>query len=697
MSRGTVGEPLRPGVLQLAEAFSEKLAGWQARSTRALREEVWARRLRPFWRITPSAYRRLSRVLQGRGENFLSIEVANEGLAWFPEDPELLHLLGLAYARTGATDPAEEFARRLLETLAEGTIDEPPDGPRAVHWEVEARTLQARLDKDRAAAATTERERTTHLRASLEHYEAAYRRGERGSVEDGKYYPAINAAAVAAFLEDRERVTRYATLARASCQRALSQGSGDPYWPAATLAECALLLGKSDQAVLEAYRRATALAPGDWAKQNATRRQARTTLRAQRRPSEWLDGCFTLPRVVLFAGHLTDAPGRDTPRFPEAVVPRVAERIAAWLERGAPERAVPLIGFASAARGGDLLFLEAMQARGDEFHVVLPCGVDAFRACSVEPAGEPNGWGERFDHILEAATSVWTLPAESGEPTAETFAYGNQVLHGLALQKAREFELDDAHLLTLAVWDGQCGNRGGTASCVQNWRARGQAPTIINPNLEERLVDPGRPPRGPQTLEDNPPHFEGDQRVPSTFATSVLLTGEWLPRPQMAAGRELFFRYTVARLQESSFAAALLAEPEAEGPRFCLVFRSADVAARFAVLLQAWADEHGVKTCLRQGLHAGPVALRPNVLSGRAEPVGPHRILAAEICQATDPGRVCASRELVALLAVENSVLHCEYLGLRSPAPDHEPQALYTFRLHDLGAALPKDAGETAG
>ena len=684
MSRGTAGEPPRPGVLQLAEAFSETLAGWQARSTRELPEEVWARGLRPFWRIMPSAYRRLSRVLQGRGENFLAIEVASEGLAWFPEDPELLHLLGLTYARTGASDPAELQAHHLLEILAVGTANGLSDGARAIHWEVEARTLQARIQKDRAAAATTEPERTAHLRASLERYEAAYQRGERGQAEDEKYYPAINAATTAAVLGDATRVTRYATLARESCRRALHQGSGDLYWPTATLAECALLLGASGEAVAEAYRRSTALAPGDWAKQNATRRQARTLLRARGQPSEWLNDCFTLPRVVLFAGHLTDSPGRTAPRFPEAAVPDVAEGVAAFLERCAPGRAVPLLGFASAARGGDLLFLEAMQARGDEFHVVLPCDVDAFRACSVESTDEPNGWGERFDHILAAAASVWILPAEPGPPTAEAFAYGNQVLHGLALQKAREFELDDNHLLTLAVWDGRSGDgHGGTASCVQNWRARGQVPMVIHPDSAQTAGEE------PDPANDTP--------AANMTTTAALLAGEWLPDPQASTGREDFFRHAAALLQAPPFTVALAAKPEVENTRFCLVFRLADAAARFAHMLQTWADGRGAKDRLRQGLHAGPVTLRPNVLSGQTESVGPHRTRVMETCQATHPGQVCASREFVAFLAVEDSASHCEYLGLRSPSPAAEPHALYALWLHGLGVTLPEAADEATG
>ena len=54
------------------------------------------------------------------------------------------------------------------------------------------------------------------------------------------------------------------------------------------------------------------------------------------------------------------------------------------------------IGFASAACGSDILFLEAMLARGGTIHIVLPWPAEEFVKTSVEIVPEvgpmENGW-----------------------------------------------------------------------------------------------------------------------------------------------------------------------------------------------------------------------------------------------------------------------------------------------------------------
>ena len=218
--------------------------------------------------------------------------------------------------------------------------------------------------------------------------------------------------------------------------------------------------------------------------------------------------------------------------------------------------------------------------------------------------------------------------------------------------------MDDAGLLTLAVWDGRGGDGGGgTASCVRNWRARGHAPFIIDPRSGEEFI-----------AAEIDPNME---KTPAeTDTTRTLLTGEWLPSPGRSGGHgRTFCAGGGAAAGPGVAPARSRARPTVEETRYSLVFRAADVAARFAWRLQAWATLHGAPDRLRQGLHAGPVVLRPNALSGQSEPVGAHRARAASICRASAAGQVGVSRECVALLATENSAARCEYLGLRVCPP----------------------------
>jgi hypothetical protein len=67
-------------------------------------------------------------------------------------------------------------------------------------------------------------------------------------------------------------------------------------------------------------------------------------------------------QVLLFSGHIIDAPDRQPPRFPNGKAPIAGERIAAALDRlgAGPED----LSFSQASAGGDLLFLESCQQRG---------------------------------------------------------------------------------------------------------------------------------------------------------------------------------------------------------------------------------------------------------------------------------------------------------------------------------------------
>src|SRR5205085_5304295 len=99
----------------------------------------------------------------------------------------------------------------------------------------------------------------------------------------------------------------------------------------------------------------------------------------------------------VFSGHMVDAPDRRTPRFPpskEGEVRELLEKQLAAMNAG--------IGFASAASGSDILFLEAMLARGGKIHLVLPWPAEEFVNTSVAIAGD-GAWVERFHRLLDQA------------------------------------------------------------------------------------------------------------------------------------------------------------------------------------------------------------------------------------------------------------------------------------------------------
>src|SRR3569833_1941273 len=89
--------------------------------------------------------------------------------------------------------------------------------------------------------------------------------------------------------------------------------------------------------------------------------------------------------VLLFTGHMIDAPDRKTPRFPADKEQTAAAAIAKTLEDiGAASGDLSISG---GACGGDLLFSEACMARGMALELYIPFDEPTFLAKSVDFAG----------------------------------------------------------------------------------------------------------------------------------------------------------------------------------------------------------------------------------------------------------------------------------------------------------------------
>ena len=95
-------------------------------------------------------------------------------------------------------------------------------------------------------------------------------------------------------------------------------------------------------------------------------------------------------KVVLFSGHMIDAPGREKPRFPPDREPIAAAAIAAALaDLGLGPNDLAICG---GACGGDLLFAEAARARGARLELYIPFEEPRFsRSRSISPGATGAG------------------------------------------------------------------------------------------------------------------------------------------------------------------------------------------------------------------------------------------------------------------------------------------------------------------
>ena len=96
--------------------------------------------------------------------------------------------------------------------------------------------------------------------------------------------------------------------------------------------------------------------------------------------------------VVLFSGHMIDAPDRTAPRFPPSREPIAASAIAAKLEEIGAGRGD--LGICGGACGGDLLFAEACLEKGMQLEIYIPLDEPQLLAKSVNFAG--GNWQNRY-------------------------------------------------------------------------------------------------------------------------------------------------------------------------------------------------------------------------------------------------------------------------------------------------------------
>jgi hypothetical protein len=169
-------------------------------------------------------------------------------------------------------------------------------------------------------------------------------------------------------------------------------------------------------------------------------------------------------RVILFSGHMVDAPDRATPRFPPACVPAAAERIAAALDQ--LQAGPGDLGLTQGAAGGDLLFAEAALARGMALQFLQPFGEAEFIERSVRPVCDGDDWVARYRAVAaRLASPPQLMPAPGARTTRDLddnhFERCNRWLLDTALACGGE------HVWLLCLWDGQGGDgAGGTAHMV---------------------------------------------------------------------------------------------------------------------------------------------------------------------------------------------------------------------------------------
>ncbi len=593
----------------------------------------------------PQAYLSIGNRLLVLGEPLLAYDVFSEGLKHFQHDVKLRQRLALALLQSGAAKRAEAILTGLQQ---EGNTDEETLG------------ILARACKERWRQAGELGEKRTHLRCAAEAYNQAY-------ASSGGYWTGINAATLFLLLDEAERSRALAGQVRASCLNRLQErnatAAGERYWLLATLGEAALVLNELSEAE-EWYGQAGEEGRGRFRDLAATRRNARLILDYHKQDYARLDQHLKIPLAVVFAGHMIDRPGRAVPRFPPQLEAGVKAKLREHLERIEVG-----FGYASAACGSDILFLETVAELGGETHIVLPFNEKQFIEESVEilPGA---GWRERYHKAVERATKIH-IASEQHMQGGLSYEYVNLLLQGTASIRAAQLETG---LIPLAVWDGRAGDgRGGTATTIEQWRRAKLPVEIVDLPQMLRATHAGAGREIEVTTFNTPAAHVEDSQAELSPQIASLLFADALNFSKLTEDQiPLFLRHflgSIGELISQTPYAPVMKNTWGDGLYF--VFRSVQDAGRCALALRDLVNKVDwrakglpAELNLRIALHAGPVYSCIDPITKAQNYMGTHVSRAARLEPITPPGQVYASQAFAALaVAQQVKEFACDYVG----------------------------------
>lgn len=641
----------------IGNSVSELLQLWQSRHPT---DAEWSQ---------PQTYAFFARRFIDLGVPYSAREVAEAGLEYASGQVrlELTQLLGLALGRCGLVDDASEVLKN--PELANLPRNE------------EMRGLEAALQKLLGLEASDTDTRSQHLSVSLAQYEAAW------NAADGSYWTGINVASLHLLLGDHGQAAAIAKQIEADCiaeqQRLQEQKNAGLYWVWATLGESMLNQGKLAEAE-DWYRKASGIANGRVGNLNSSRRQLRCLLKAIGQPESLVDAWLPIPGVAIFTGHRIDSQSqsRADKRFAAEREADIKEAIMKWLTQHNVRSCV-----CSAANGSDILFLEALQSfDGSDTRIVLPFPEEKFIEESVKN-GADESWVPRFRKVLRNASRVTIASSERLGSDDQSFEYANRIVIGQGRILADELQTS---LSALAVWNGeQNGSVGGTATMVERLIRRGIPVYAINPSenatdLSAHVVD--QLPNPWLATKKDASSADSDPAIPSMQLKAMLFADvegfSQLPDLEV----KLFIEHFLGQVAEclGRHASEHLYSPqswhktpifvrETWGDGLYFAFNDIKTAGVFALDLcklvrdTKWCKEFRFSNDLkiRIALHAGPVHLSTDPITGLPKCTGTHVSRAARLEPKTPPNHVYASDAFASLASEEGiTEFKCAFVEL---------------------------------
>jgi tetratricopeptide (TPR) repeat protein len=406
----------------------------------------------------------------------LALEQFDAALALEPDDKACLQKRTVCLGRLGRHEEARELVRGLTERY--------PTDPEV--WALSGRVEKTDwVSRWRDGALTPEqmREAAAAELASLEEAITPYH--QAFIADPSHHYSGINSLTLHLLREhlggEPNKVV-VDNLLGGVLWSALSAQQRAPkdYWARASYAELCVLVNPK-ATVQREYRSVVAAAQGDRFALQSTRETLALLRDLQFRPEETATALEVLDReiargaepfvprqVLLFSGHMVDAPDRPTPRFPAAKLPQASAAIDKALDAlGAGQGDLLLT---QGAAGGDLLCATACAQRGVRVQLLLPLDEPQFIERSILPSADGDDWRRRYFDLKAALRDApRVMPDELGPlpKDANPFERCNRWLLYTALAWGQQ------KVRFICLWDGSGGDGpGGTAHMYNEVKRR---------------------------------------------------------------------------------------------------------------------------------------------------------------------------------------------------------------------------------
>jgi hypothetical protein len=187
-------------------------------------------------------------------------------------------------------------------------------------------------------------------------------------------------------------------------------------------------------------------------------------------------------QTIVFTGHMIDAPGRETPRFPPASEAKARAMIHAEVSQLLHLYPGQALGIAGGASGGDILFHEVCHELGVPTKILLTLPENLFIEHSVAPAGPQ--WSDRFRALVQSHSGpneVQVLASTVALPDWMRNPQGYDAWKRTNVWLLEEATAAGATNVTLvALWDQEAGLSGGTQDFIAMARQRGMAANVLD-------------------------------------------------------------------------------------------------------------------------------------------------------------------------------------------------------------------------